>query len=97
MQQRPLNNEEKLDIMYRLIVKQEKSRVFTQRMKIFKWLIILWIFITVLSNPEAMIWKFTNYLQPMVMKSMSGVIENQKVKNAQDIQKMLQDIQAIPY
>jgi hypothetical protein len=33
----------------------------------------------------------------MVMKSMSGVIENQKVKNAQDIQKMLQDIQAIPY
>jgi hypothetical protein len=93
MQERTLNNEEKLEIVYRILIQQEKARIFSQRMRVFKWLILLWIALLILSNPEMMVGKLTHYLQPMVMKSMSGVIQDQKLKSLQDMQKMIQDVQ----
>lgn len=93
MSQTPLSNEQKLEYIYRILVRQEKARKFAQNMKIVKWVLILGIVFFALQNPEKLMTGLTRYLQPMVMNSMSGVIEDQKMKSLQDMQKMLQDVQ----
>lgn len=95
--QTPLSNEQKLEYIYRILVRQEKSRKTSRNIKIAKWILIGCFALFILKNPEVTVSKFTSYVQPMVMSSMSGIISEQKQKSLDDMQKMLQDIQNNSY
>ena len=91
MQNRPLNNEEKLDMIYRILSRQERARLFSQRLRIAKWILIGTIAIVAIKYPEPVIGSFTRYLQPIVMNSMSGIIADQKTKSLEEIQNILKN------
>lgn len=88
----PLTNEQKLDEIYHIIKASERHRLQASVARIAKWVIILSIVGFVVSNPDVVIKKMTEIIQPIVMDQVKTMMES----NQDSIMNSLKDMLPTP-
>ena len=86
-----MTNEQKLDEIHAILIRQEKRRRSAMWLKFFKWLIIGGAMYFVLTHPDAIMWRLTEVLKPIVLSTASGVVTSQKEMYLKTVQDMFPD------
>ncbi len=73
-----MTNEQKLDEMHEILIRQEKRRRSAMWFKFFKWLIIAGVVYFTYTHPDAIMGRLTEVLKPMVLSTASGIINDVK-------------------
>lgn len=69
MSQEPLTNEQKLETVYQILQKQESRRKAAIFGKFLKWSLILGILYLVVTDPQAIIGKVMNVVEPIIVST----------------------------
>ncbi len=84
-----ITTEEKIDAIYMMLRAQESRirRAFWYRM--LKWTIIVCFAYFLLSHPDYVIGKMTEYIQPIIMEQMKDTMTTQKDAFMKQFQEMM--------
>ena len=74
----PISNEQKLDEIYTILRRQESQRKRAIFYRVFKWLIILSLFLFIATNPVFLVQKITTFLTPLIAENMKATLQDQK-------------------
>lgn len=91
MEKYVLNTAEKVDVIFDIIQESESRRRRGSLFRMLKWAIIFAVVFLVATQPEVIIGKITNYLQPIVMEQMKTVIDSQKESMMKQAKDLMQD------
>jgi hypothetical protein len=83
-----MTNEQKLEEIYEIITADESRRKSLMWLGVFKWIIIIAAVTYVAMNPKMVMQQVTERIQPFVLATASGMIENQKA----DLKKSIEEI-----
>lgn len=85
----PLTNEQKLNEIYDIIKAWERRRMQASLGRIVKWVFILGIVGFAASNPELVIKKLTDIIQPIVMEQVQSMMDSNKDALMESVKDML--------
>ena len=89
MEKTPLNNEQKLTQIYEIVMENEARRKRASFFRFLKWIVILGFLYVVATNPDAIMWRLTETLKPIILSTASGIIAGQKAQMIESMKDIL--------
>ena len=84
-----MNNEEKLNEIYTIVVSQENRRKAGIYFVFFKWILIASLAYFIISHPEEVVGKITEIVKPIVMEQIKIMMQDQKNELQESLKDML--------
>lgn len=88
-----LSNEQKLDVIYDLLKKQEARQARKKWFILLKWTIFTYIIYFLATNPTFILEKVTTIMRPLIIENMKNMMDYEKSDIFQEMKKVLKESQ----